>query len=132
MAESPRIWNRLAASLAVCDLTNPNFAWAFLVVQGLVRDEPGDREAFAGIATREANTEITGPTPALRTASQMERAGLALPEALTPDPFAVFAIQRLQIVESWRGRATASDGRTATEQIKDLQEYLRQVLVDNF
>jgi hypothetical protein len=45
--ESPDSWNLLTASLAVCDLGAPFSVWAFLVIQGLVWDMPGDGEAFA-------------------------------------------------------------------------------------
>ena len=47
MAESPEDWDLLESSLAVWNLQkDANKAWAFLVIQGLVQDRPGDRDLF--------------------------------------------------------------------------------------
>jgi hypothetical protein len=72
--ESPETWDLLTASLAMSDLREPSSAWAFLVVQGLVRDEPGDRETFSKFAQQEIK-EITGPSAAARVACRLGESG---------------------------------------------------------
>jgi len=108
MAEPASSWNLLTASLAVSDLTRPNQVWAFLVMQGLVRDEPGDRDRFVQIA-REESEPLTGPTVAKRMALRLADDGIALPAGLVPDPWAVLAAERLQAVEPWTGGQRAKD-----------------------
>lgn len=100
--ESPSIWDLVTGSLAVCDLGKPASAWAFLVVQGLVRNEPGDREAFLAILSEEqARGEITGPSVELRMAGSLKRAGITLPAALVADPWGATALRRVDIVAAW-------------------------------
>ena len=85
--ELPESWDLLTASLAVTDLERPFAAWTFLVIQGLVRDTPGDREAFADIIRAEVELgPITGPSVARRVAGSLAQAGIALPPGRAPDP----------------------------------------------
>jgi hypothetical protein len=109
MAESPAGWDLLTASIAVSDLTEPFSAWAFLVLQGLVRDAPGDRDLFARAVREESAQEITGPTAARRVAIRLSRAGIALESGQAPDRWGKVAAQRLQGVESWTGGRRARD-----------------------
>jgi len=100
--EDPGTWDLLTASLAVLDLQQPSAAWAFLVVQGLVRDSPGDRDAFAAIVRREVERgPITGPTVASRVAELLARAEIALPAGRIPDPGAATAEERMTLVTQW-------------------------------
>ena len=49
--ESPSTWDLLTAGLAAGDLHQPFAAWAFLVLQGLVRDAPfGKGSTETGLA----------------------------------------------------------------------------------
>ncbi|HZS05767.1 MAG TPA: zinc ribbon domain-containing protein [Blastocatellia bacterium] len=100
MAESPEGWNLLTSSIAVCDLQQPALVWAFLSVQGLVRDQPGDRGNFLQIVQQESY-DITGPTRASRIASALRSAGIALPGSGLPDPFGKIAMERRQVVSQW-------------------------------
>jgi hypothetical protein len=99
--EPPKSWDRLTATLAVCDLSKPFRAWAFLVLQGLVRDLPGDRENFLRFVQQERGREITGPSLARRIAILLARFDLTLPASDEPDPEAESALQRLASVASW-------------------------------
>jgi hypothetical protein len=102
MAESPASWNLLTASLAVCNLSQPTNAWAFLVLQGLVRDADDEREAFLRLVRDEqARGPITGGSLALRVAESLTTAGIAFPAALVPDPWGRTATERLESVASW-------------------------------
>src|ERR1035438_9021677 len=73
MAEDPHGWDVLVSSLAVWDLnTDARRAWAFLVVQNLVRDDTEDRNGFLTIVQEEIGCgPITGPTVALRVAARL-------------------------------------------------------------
>ena len=73
MAEDPHGWDVLVSSLAVWDInTDARRAWAFLVVQNLVRDDPEDRNGFLTIVQEEIGRgPITGPTVALRVAARL-------------------------------------------------------------
>jgi hypothetical protein len=102
--ESPETWDLLTSSLAISNLPDGSLTWAFLVVQGLVRDEPGDREAFRGFAKDATMNPITGPSAAARVATSLKDAGIAQPDGLTPDPWARVAAGRLASIESWTGR----------------------------
>jgi hypothetical protein len=102
--ESADTWDALTASLAISDLADPSLTWAFLVVQGLVRDEPGDREAFGRLAEDAVTNPITGPSAAARVALSLNDAGIAQAAAGTPDPWARIAAARLASIESWTGR----------------------------
>jgi hypothetical protein len=100
--ESPESWNALTATFAVCDLKKPHAAWAFAVVQGLVRDDPGDRDFFLRtLEEEEARGEITGPTIACRVAAMLSGAGIVLPLGRVPDPWARIAGSRLDVIASW-------------------------------
>jgi len=101
--ESPKSWNRLTATLAVCDLTNPNAAWAFAVVQGLVRDQPGDRDLFLRLLDEEQRKAIIGPGLAYRLAAALASEDIALPSGLVPDPWGEVAAARLEMILSWGG-----------------------------
>lgn len=103
MAEPPHTWDLLTSSLAVSDLSNPAAVWAFLVVQGLVRDAPGDRELFASLVREELANQVTGPTDARRIATRLTGESLALPGAWAADPWGKIAAGRLQEIESWTG-----------------------------
>jgi hypothetical protein len=105
--ESPETWDLLTASLAISNLNEPSSTWAFLVVQGLVRDEPGDREAFLRFAQHEVSHEITGPSAAARVALRLNEARIALPIGRTADPWAGMAAGRLASIEPWTGRELA-------------------------
>lgn len=95
--ENPATWDRLTSSLAVCDLQMPDKVWAFLVLQGLVRDLPGDRDFFYGtIQQIKSLGEITGPSLQSRIAARLRGAGITLPFSQEPDPNAEMAMKRLQ------------------------------------
>lgn len=115
--ESPETWDLLTASLAISNLADPSSTWAFLVLQGLVRDEPGDREAFSRFADDANTNPITGPSSAERVALGLKDAGIAQTAGLTPDPLGRMAVERLASIESWTGREGA-------------RRYLGQVLAD--
>ena len=100
--EHPASWDLLTASIAVCDLEDPFAAWAFLVVQGLVRDATGDRETFVKVVHEERDRDITGPSVALRVASSLKDAEIALEGAKVPDPWAGIASERLEVMASWK------------------------------
>jgi hypothetical protein len=103
MAEYPGEWDLLTASLAVSDLKEPFEAWSFIVLQGLVRDEPGDREAFVKLVKTVAGREpIPGPSDALLIAGELTEIGIATEKAAAPDPFGKVAKKRRQQVESWK------------------------------
>jgi len=93
--ESPATWDLLTASLAVSNLNEPLSSWAFLVREGLVRDEPGDREAFVEFAQHEMAHPITGPSAASRVARRLREAGIPQPGSDDPDPWAKIAKERL-------------------------------------
>jgi hypothetical protein len=100
--EWPGSWDLLTASLAATDLQRPFAAWAFLVIQGVVRDAPGDREAFADIIREEVQRgPITGPSVACRVAGSLAQAGIALPASRAPDPHGTVAAQRLAMIARW-------------------------------
>jgi hypothetical protein len=109
MVEPPRTWDLLTASIAVADLTQPYSAWAFLAVQGLVRDAPGDRSRFCEIVAEERVKEITGPSAALRIASRLAQSGMALPGGAAADPWGKTAAERLQTIQAWTGASDASE-----------------------
>jgi hypothetical protein len=95
--ENPANWDRLTSSLAVCDLQMPDKVWAFLVLQGLVRDLPGDRDFFYGIIHRErAVGEITGPSLQSRISGRLRKFGIALSLSEEVDPHAQTAKKRLE------------------------------------
>jgi hypothetical protein len=101
MAEYPGEWDLLTASLAVSDLKEPFEAWSFIVLQGLVRDEPG--EAFVTLVETVAGREpIPGPSDALLIADELTEIGITTEKALAPDPFGKVAKKRRQQVESWK------------------------------
>lgn len=100
--ESPQIWDCLTSSLAVSNLSEIAHAWAFLVVQGLVRDDR-NRQVFETIVREvTAEGEITGPSKAHRIACKLTEAGMTLPPAHRPDPGGNIAKARMKVVQSWR------------------------------
>jgi hypothetical protein len=101
-------WDRLTASLAVCDLSKPYRGWAFLVLQGLVRDLPGDRDNFVRLVKQECKKAITGASVARRVADLLNNYGIALPESNEPDPAAELAFQRFSVVKQWVDEAVES------------------------
>ena len=105
--ESPDTWDALTASLAISDLADLSLTWAFLVLQGLVRDEPDDRESFGRLAEDATANPITGPSAAARVALGLRDAGIARTPGRTPDPWARIAAARLASIESWTGREGA-------------------------
>ena len=105
MAESPGSWNLLTASLAVCDLSQPRRVWAFLVLQGLVRDSEDEREVFLRfVRDEQARRPMPGPTLPYRIAESLATAGIASPAGLVADPWGRGAADRLESVASWPAR----------------------------
>lgn len=103
MAEYPGEWDLLTASLAVSDLKEPFEAWSFIVLQGLVRDKPGDRDAFVKLVeTIAAREPIPGPSDALLIAIELVKIGAVTEIAAMPDPFGKVAKKRRQQIESWK------------------------------
>jgi hypothetical protein len=101
--ESPQGWTALTSSLAVSTLSDISHTWAFLVVQGLVRDEGADRQVFETAVRAVAEQgEITGPSEAHRIAAKLINAGLSLPPAHRVDPAGNIADARMKLVRSWR------------------------------
>ncbi len=120
--ESPDYWNALSASLAVCDLTNPHAAWAFVVVQGLVRDDPGDRDSFLRLLREEqVRGNITGPSIPFRVAGALIAAGLVRPAGMAPDPWGKVTGTRLEVIASWG----VLDSSTLVD-LRRLQEHVHQ------
>ena len=117
--ESPETWDLLTSSLAISNLAQVSLTWAFLVVQGLVRDEPGDCETFRRLAEDATANPITGPGASARVALSLKAAGIAQPGGLTPDPWARVAAGRLVSIEAWTGRNGA---RRYLEQVAANQE----------
>jgi hypothetical protein len=102
MAESPESWNLLTASLAVCDLSQPRSAWAFLILQGLVRDSDDEREVFLRFVREEqARGPITGWTLPRRVAESLATGGITSSAAQVADPWGRTAADRLESVASW-------------------------------
>lgn len=107
--EPPDTWVLLTSSLIVCNLGEPRRAWAFLVVQGLVRDAADERERFLAIlAEEEARGPITGPSLAHRITGKMIAAGLVLPGGTIPDPRARIAADHLGAIAAWGPDALGS------------------------
>lgn len=120
--ESPESWDALTASFAVCDLTKPYSAWAFVVVQGLVRDDSGDRDLFLrALEDEEARGEITGPSIPYRVAGALCRAGIVRSPGMIPDPWGKIAGTRLDAIASWG----ALDG-SRLESLRRFREHLHQ------
>lgn len=102
--ENPADWDMLTSSLAVCNLQKPDKVWAFLVLQGLVRDLPGDRDFFYGIINREkAYGAITGPSLQGRIARRLREFDIALASGAEPDPNAETAKKRLNTLNNLMG-----------------------------
>jgi len=96
--ESPESWNLLTASLSVCDLEKHEAAWAFLTAEGLVRDNPADREVFFNVVKQELERgPIMGPSIASRVAAKLKSGRAVLLPAETPDPWGRIAKERLQL-----------------------------------
>src|SRR5262245_38404463 len=99
--ESPDTWDLLTSSLAACDLAHPHQAWAFLVVQNLVHDEPGMREQFVALVEQVlAEGPITGPSEPRRIAGRM--GGLSREAANQRDPGGKIAAARKAAIDAWR------------------------------
>jgi hypothetical protein len=95
--EDVRLWDLLTASLAVCELEAPEEAWRFLVHQGLVRDAPGDIDAFVKFVRIEIDRgPYTGPTVAARVSSLLTTAGIASQAGSIPDPRGKMAQERFE------------------------------------
>jgi len=123
--EYPKSWNALTASLAACDLRKPSLAWAFAVVQGLVRDDPGDRDMFLRSLEMELERgEITGPSVALRVASALSSAGIVRPPGMLPDPWGEVASARLEAIASW-----AAPEKEQLESLRRMQDWQRARVV---
>ena len=120
--ESPDYWNALTASLAVLDLTNPHSAWAFVVVQGLVRDDPGDRDSFLRLLRDEqVRGNITGPSIPYRVAGALIAAGIVRPAGMAPDPWGEVTGTRLEVIASWGVLDSAT-----LENLRRLQQHVHQ------
>ena len=96
--ESPESWNLLTASLSVCDLENPEAAWTFVTAQGLVRDNPADREVFFNVVKQEWDRGPSmGPSIASRVAAKLTAGNIVLSTGETPDPWGKIAKERWQL-----------------------------------
>jgi hypothetical protein len=95
--EFPGGWDELTAALNVADADE---AWAFLLAQGLIRNDPKSRQAFEA-AQQYALTQIdvTGPSQGYIIASHLMRAGLAPIRAIGPDPWGKLMKKR---IAAWR------------------------------
>ena len=112
MVEYPGEWDLLTASLAVGDLDAPFETWAFIVLQGLVQDNPGDREAFVKLVETVARREPKpGPSDAFLIAGELAATGIATEKAAVPDPFGKIAEKRRQQVERWKSASLVEHGR---------------------
>jgi hypothetical protein len=105
--ENPEGWDILTASIAVCGSEKPFFTWSFLVVQGIVRDFPGNRQTFCRILQRarsehESERVIGGHSLALQVAWALADTEILLPPSSTPDPNANIARERLQTLKLWK------------------------------
>lgn len=100
--ESPEGWDLLISSLAVCDLQKPAAVWAFLALQGLVRDLPCDRIAFFKIVHKvRTQSPSTNSSRARRIAQRLRLKGIPLAPSDTPDPKGEIALQRRQLMDIW-------------------------------
>jgi hypothetical protein len=117
--ESPESWDALTASLAVCDLNRAHSAWAFAALQGLVRDDPGDRDVFLRrLEEEKARGEITGPSLPCRVAGALSLAGITRPSGMLPDPWGKISGTRLEAVASW-----GALGNAQLESLRQLQQH---------
>ena len=95
--ESPESWNLLVSSLSVCDLLKPEAAWAFLTAEGLVRDNPNDRDVFLNVVKQELDRGLLmGPSISSRVAGKLKAGNMVLASAETPDPWGKIAKKRQQ------------------------------------
>lgn len=100
--ESPEGWDLLISSLAVCDLQKPAATWAFLALQGLVRNQPADRIAFFKIVEKvRTKSPSTNASRARRVAERLRAKGLALPAGEAPDPGGELALERRHLMDMW-------------------------------
>jgi hypothetical protein len=109
VAMSPAYWYLLKSSLGVCDLRNdPCEAWAFLAVQRLVRDQPGDRDLFCRLvqqALARGDEPMPGGASVVdQVVSSLTQAGIALPAGNAPDPYGRTASHRRNVIDTWTGR----------------------------
>lgn len=121
--ESPESWNALTASFAVCGLKTPHCAWAFAVVQGFVRDHPGDRDFFLrSLEEEDSCGEITGPSLPCRVAGTLSRAGMVSSAGLVPDPWGKIACTRLEAIALW-----GAFDSSRLESLRRFQEHLHRI-----
>ena len=107
--ESPEFLTLLTASLSVCDLEKAETVWTFLTAEGLVRDNPADREVFLNVVKQELDRgPMMGPGIASRVAGKLKAAGLVLSAGDTPDPWGRIAKEKLQLRRGG-GRSSRSD-----------------------
>jgi hypothetical protein len=113
--ESPEGWDLLTSSLAVCDLQKPAAVWAFLAVQGLVRDQPSDRIAFFKIVHKvRTKSPSTSSSRARRVAQRLRLKGMALPAGDMPDPNGEIALGRRQLMEMWTKSFIPAESKSAS------------------
>jgi hypothetical protein len=114
--EPPSTWNLLTASLAMCDLTKPHSAWAFLVVQGLVSDSGAERETFFGIIQQTlAQSPTVGLSAPAFVANSLTHAGIATAAGRDPDPNGERALDRMVAIASW------GPGALCNERLEELR-----------
>jgi hypothetical protein len=108
--ESPEGWDLLISSLAVCDLQKPAAVWAFLALQGLVRNEPADRIAFFKIVEKvRTKSPSTNSSRARRVAERLRAKRLALPAGDAPDPKGELALERRHLMDMWAKSSSPSE-----------------------
>lgn len=101
--ENPKDWTLIDGSLAAWNLEqDPRGAWAFLVLQGLVRDSDRNQAAFLRLVREELDRgPITGPSVAKRVGGGLSRLGISR-DGIPPDPGGDTAAARLKTLQGWR------------------------------
>jgi hypothetical protein len=104
--ENPSSWNLLTASLNIANVErDPDMAWSFLVVQGLVKSTAENNSSFLSL-TQALSVERRkrGPMPGPSFGAQLapRLSSLVLPPARQPDPMGKISRKRWEMTVSWR------------------------------
>lgn len=79
-------WDLATAAIYYGPLDDPKRLFETLVSESLLRDHPGDEQAF--VAAVQAHSDlIRGGSPAARIVSRLRKEGRLMPRADLPDPF---------------------------------------------
>ncbi|MBC8104605.1 MAG: hypothetical protein H7Z41_18675 [Cytophagales bacterium] len=104
--ENPESWNLLIASLNAAEAErDPEMAWAFLLVQGLVKSSPARHASFVALTQalseeRRRQGNMAGPTFGSQLAQRLS--AMTLPAGRHADPFGKIAKKRWDASVAWR------------------------------